>query len=314
VEHVVKNLLIFLIGFSFLLSACSQAPARSADLATRQVYITTTTGMIRDIAANVGGERVRVTGLMGPGVDPHLYKASESDVQALQDADVIFYNGLHLEAGMSFVLERMADRRKVVAVTAAIDPSRLYDSPDYPGSFDPHVWFDVSLWMNAVETVRDTLIEVDPASRQVYQQNAEAYLSELQALDAYVRQQVERIPPENRVLVTAHDAFNYFGQAYSFEVRGLQGISTESEPSTADIQQLADFITGRQIPAVFIESSVPRRNIEALQAAVRSRGWDVQIGGELFSDGMGSSGTPEGTYVGMVRHNIDTLVGALAGR
>jgi manganese/zinc/iron transport system substrate-binding protein len=304
-----------LLLFSIVITACADAASGAGDLnvSERQVRVTTTIGMIADIAANVGGERVTVIGLMGPGVDPHLFKASEGDLRALERADIIFYNGLRLEAGMANVLERMAGQKQVFAVTQSIEREMLLDSIDYPGSYDPHIWFDVSMWKQAVEEVRDTLIEVDPGSADLYRENAAAYLLELDELDAYVRQQAERVPEDKRVLITAHDAFNYFGRAYGFEVRGLQGISTESEAGTADVQDLAAFIVERQIPAVFVESSIPQRNIEAVQAAVRARGFEVQIGGEIFSDAMGDPGSPAGSYTGMVRHNIDTITSALLG-
>ncbi|MFW6183944.1 MAG: metal ABC transporter solute-binding protein, Zn/Mn family [Chloroflexota bacterium] len=307
-----KTILISLILLSLMLAGCGEASGSDTDLSERQIQVVTTIGMITDIVENVGGERVTAVGLMGPGVDPHLYSASEGDVARLRNADVIFYNGLHLEAQMANVLERMGQTDVVtVAVTDGIDRSELLAPPEFEGAYDPHVWFDVTLWMVATEAVRDTLIELDPAHADVYEANAEAYLAELEALHEYVQEQAARVPAEQRVVVTAHDAFNYFGQAYDFEVRGLQGISTASEASTADVQALARFIAERQIPAVFIESSVPQRNIEAVQAAVRAEGFDVQIGGELFSDAMGNPDTPEGTYEGMVRHNVDTIVSAL---
>jgi manganese/zinc/iron transport system substrate-binding protein len=306
---------ILLLLLAVISSGCAAAAsvADDAALAERQVRVTTTIGMIADAVENIGGERVIVTGLMGPGVDPHLFKASEGDLRALEQADIIFYNGLRLEAGMANVLERMAGQKRVIAVTDGIDRELLLDSLDYPGSYDPHVWFDVSLWKQAVEIIRDTLIEMDPGSTEVYLENAAAYLAELDALDAYVREQAERVPEGKRVLITAHDAFNYFGSAYGFEVRGLQGISTEAEAGTADVQELAAFIVERQIPALFVESSIPQRNIEAVQAAVRARGFDARIGGEIFSDAMGDPDSAEGTYTGMVRHNIDTITSALLG-
>lgn len=303
-----------LLLVSVLFSACSTPPGSDLPIAERPINVVTTTGMIADIVVNVGGERVDVQSLMGPGVDPHLYKASEGDVRRLQEADVIFYNGLHLEAQMGEVLERMNDFGiRTVVVTERIDPSLLQSPPEFAGNYDPHVWFDVTLWMQAVEQVRDTLIEMDPSSRSVYEANAAAFLDELQDLHQYVLDQASLIPSEQRILITAHDAFNYFGRAYGFEVRGLQGISTEAQAGTADVQALAGFIVERQIPAIFVESSVPQRNVEAVQAAVQARGFDVKIGGSLFSDAMGTAGTPEGTYTGMVRHNIDTIVEALAG-
>ncbi len=298
-----------------ILAACAASPASSSkeDLADRQIKAVATTGMIADIVKNIGGERVQVTSLMGPGVDPHLYKASEGDVQSLGEADVIFYNGLHLEAGMARVLERMHDYRRTVAVTDAINRDVLFTPPEFQGAYDPHVWFDVSLWIQAAETVRDSLVEMDPSSAELYRQNADVYLQQLRDLDEYVKSQAARVPESQRVLITAHDAFNYFGRAYGFQVRGLQGISTASEASTGDVTQLATFIAERRIPAVFIESSVPRRNVEAVQAAVRAKGFDVRIGGSLYSDAMGDPGTPDGTYIGMVKHNIDTIVNALLG-
>jgi manganese/zinc/iron transport system substrate-binding protein len=286
---------------------------RPKDLSGRPIRVVATIGMVADIVRNIGGDRVQVTGLMGPGVDPHLYKASEGDVLRLGSADVVFYSGLHLEAKLAEVLERMGARVPTVAVTEGIDRASLLKPEEFEGQYDPHVWFDVTLWRQAAEEVRDALVELDPGSAAEYQANARRYLAELDALDGYVRDQAARVPEERRVVITAHDAFNYFGRAYGFEVRGLQGISTASEAGTGDVRQLADFIAERRIPAIFVESSVPLRNVEAVQAAVRSRGWDIQVGGELFSDAMGDAGTPEGAYIGMVRHNIDTIVKALLG-
>ncbi len=306
-------LYLSLIAAITLLAGCGPAAGPSdVDLSERQIRVVTTIGMITDVVQIVGGERVAVTGLMGSGVDPHLYKASEGDVRRLAEADLIFYNGLHLEAQMGEVLEQMDGRGiKTRAVTEGIERDDLLQPEDFEGHYDPHVWFDVTLWTQAVETVRDTLAEIDPGSAGTYRANAAAYLEELEALHTYVQEQTGRIPDEQRVLITAHDAFNYFGRAYGFEVRGLQGISTEAEAGTGDVQALAGFIAERRIPAIFIESSVPERNVEAVQAAVQAQGFEVAIGGELFSDAMGDEGTEEGTYVGMVRHNVDTIVGAL---
>jgi manganese/zinc/iron transport system substrate-binding protein len=214
---------------------------------------------------------------------------------------------------MGEVLEKMGGQIKTVAVTDSVDKSKLLSPPEFEGAYDPHIWFDVALWVKAVEAVRDTLIEVDPNSADLYKANAENYLARLEELHAYAQEQTARVPEQQRVVITAHDAFNYFGQAYGFEVRGLQGISTATEAGTGDVQELASFIAENQIPAIFVESSVPVRNIEAVQAAVQAKGFEVQIGGELFSDAMGDAGTDEGTYLGMVRHNVDTIVGALLG-
>src|SRR5688572_22842790 len=309
-----KRTLLLILITAYLLSACSSGGGPELPIAERTLNVVTTTGMIADIVKNVGGDRVQAIALMGPGVDPHLYKASEGDVIRLQEADVIFYNGLHLEAQMGDVLERMNGFGiKTVAVTDKIDRSLLESPPEFQGNYDPHVWFDVTLWMKAVEQVRDTLMEMDSASSAMYEANADSYLAALEELHQYVLQQASTLPTEQRILITAHDAFNYFGRAYGFEVRGLQGISTEAQAGTGDVQALAAFIVEKQIPAIFVESSVPQRNVEAVQAAVRAQGFEVKIGGSLFSDAMGSEGTPEGTYVGMVRHNIDTIVTALTG-
>jgi manganese/zinc/iron transport system substrate-binding protein len=306
--------LLLTVALLLALSGCSPAnDAPDTDLGDRTIRAVATTGIVADMVENIGGERVEVTALMGTGVDPHLYKASEGDVRTLESADIIFYNGLHLEAGLAGVLERMGDRGRVVAITDGIDRSNLIAPPEFAGSYDPHVWFDVSLWMSTAATVRDVLTELDPDHTDIYRANTEKYLTELEELHQYVQTRATQIPEGKRVLVTAHDAFNYFGRAYGFEVRGLQGISTESEASTSDVQGLADFIVERDIPAIFIESSVPQRNVEALQAAVQAKGLNVRIGGELFSDAMGDPGTEEGTYLGMVRHNIDTIVSALNG-
>lgn len=313
--RTVYGLLAFVI---ILFVACDRQSDKANEKASsstvsseKQIRVVTTIGMITDIIQNVGGDRVSATGLMGAGIDPHLYKASEGDVARLAGADLIFYNGLHLEGKMAGVLERMQDQVKTVAVTEGIDRGVLLAPPEFEGAYDPHVWFDVTLWMKAVERVRDTLIEVDRGSAELYRTNTESYLAQMEELHDYVMQQAGRVSPDQRVLVTAHDAFNYFGRAYGFEVRGLQGISTAAEAGTADVQALVQFIVERRIPAMFVETSVPRRSIEAVQAAVEAKGFSVEIGGQLFSDAMGASGTPEGTYLGMVRHNIDTIVASL---
>jgi manganese/zinc/iron transport system substrate-binding protein len=234
-------------------------------------------------------------------------------VVQLQRADIIFYNGLHLEAAMSEVFERMQSRRRTVAVTDGIPREALLPSDEYDNQFDPHVWFDVTLWRQTVDHVRDALIDLDPSHASIYRTNAKSYGRQLDELHAYVQSRAALIPEDQRVLVTAHDAFRYFGRAYGFEVQGLQGISTVVEAGVADVQQLADFIATRRIPAIFVETSVPQRTLAAVQSAVRARGFEVRIGGELFSDALGDPGTPEGEYIGMVRHNIDTIVTALRG-
>jgi manganese/zinc/iron transport system substrate-binding protein len=273
-----------------------------------------TTGQITDALQNIGGDAINLTGLLGPGVDPHLYVPTESDVTTLSEADVIFYNGLHLEAQMERILEQIGSRGTVVvAVGSKLPVDRLLDW-DASAPHDPHVWNDPTLWSIGVAAMRDTLVETDPANADLYRQNSEAYLAEIAATHEYIKAEVERIPIERRVMITAHDAFGYFARAYGLEVLGLQGVSTEAEASAADVQDLADFIVKRQVPAIFVETSVPPRTIEAVQAAVQAQGFEVKIGGTLYSDALGDPETPAGTYTGMLRHNTDTLVQALAGQ
>jgi manganese/zinc/iron transport system substrate-binding protein len=248
---------------------------------------------------------------MGPGVDPHLYKASAGDVRTLAGADIIFYNGLHLEAAMGEVLERMTGRTVTVPVAEGIPEDRRLTSEYFTGSWDPHVWFDVELWAETTRRVEEGLISLDPDGEAGYRARAEVFRDTLAALDTWVRERVSELTGERRILVTAHDAFGYFGRAYGFEVVGLQGISTVSEAGTSDVQRIADLVVERRVPAIFLETSVAQRTIEAVQAAVRNRGYEVRIGGALFSDAMGSAGTPEGSYPGMVRHNVNTIVEAL---
>ena len=285
---------------------------RPADLSGRKIRVVATVGMIGDIAKNIGGERVEVTSLMGPGVDPHLYRATAGDVRTLEEADVIFYGGLELEGRMTEIFEKMARGGKpTVAVSENIPQNLLRQPEEFKGKFDPHIWFDVTLWKRAAEHVRDEMARIDPPSADLYRKNADTYLKGLDELHRYVKTQIASIPEASRVLITAHDAFGYFGQQYDIEVHGLQGTSTATEAGAGDVQRLSQLIADRKIKAIFVESSVPKATIEAVRAAVRDRGWDVAIGGQLFSDAMGAAGTPEGTYDGMVRHNVDTIVKAL---
>jgi len=292
-------------------SDAARSPTSTTQSAASPKRVVCTIGMIADVAATIGSDRIRVTGIMGEGVDPHLYKASTGDVRLLTDADLILYNGLNLEGKMGDLFVKMASRKPTVAVTEPIDEKLLREPPEFAGHFDPHVWFDVSLWMTVTERIRDALVALDPDGAAGHAERAAAYLKQLEALHRACREQIALIPRESRVLITAHDAFGYFGRAYDIEVRGLQGISTESEPSLSDVNQLVDLIVARKVKAVFVESSVPARNVEALLEGCKSRGHAVRIGGELFSDAMGRTGTPEGTYIGMVRHNLHTIVDAL---
>ena len=271
----------------------------------------TTTTMITDLVRQVGRDRVEVTGLMGPGVDPHLYRASQGDVSALQGADVVFYNGLFLEGQMGDILQKIGQRTPTVQVTEDILEEDLLESPQYEGQFDPHVWFDATLWRTTVDPIVAQLSELDPDGAEYFEQRGEEYKQQIDELHSFVREEISSIPEEQRVLVTAHDAFNYFGRQYGMEVRGLQGISTEAEAGSRDVQELADFLAENEIKAIFVESSVPPRNIEAVQAAAQDRGWDLEIGGQLYSDAGGDDGTEAETYIGMFRENIETITEAL---
>lgn len=296
--------------------ACSKV---EEDPASRQragdegpIEVVTTIGMITDVVQEIGGDEVHVTGLMRPGVDPHLYKASQGDMSRLDKAEIVFYNGLHLEGKMTEIFEKLEQRKPAVAVTKNLDPSGLRSGADIQGTeFDPHVWFNVRYWISASETVRDTLIEYDPDHADTYRQNAEAYISELSALDEEVKTKISSIPEEGRVLVTAHDAFGYYGDAYGIKVMGLQGISTAAEYGSKDVAKLRDYLIENKIKAVFVESSIPTKSMEAVIAGAAEKGHQVVIGGELFSDSMGEPGSDADTYIKMVRHNTDTIVEAL---
>jgi len=276
-----------------------------------KLVVTATTGMVADLAKSVGGDLVQVESLMGPGVDPHLYKASQGDIDKMTKADLVLYNGLHLEGKMIEVFERIGQSKRAIAVADGIPKEKLHHPPEFEGNPDPHIWFDVQLWMLAMERVKEGLIAEAPEHKEAFEKNAAAYRKELEVLDAYARTQLQTVPQEQRVLVTAHDAFGYFGQAYGLEVEGLQGISTDAEYGLKDVQNLVSSLVKRKIKAVFIESSVPKKAIEAVVEGAKAKGHEVKVGGELFSDAMGDSGTPEGTYLGMVRHNVDTVVAAL---
>lgn len=297
--------LLWVNAFIFIAGCMNEEGAEQSKL-----KVTATIGMIADVVEQVGGEHVEVTALMGEGIDPHVYKASQGDIRKLNEADVIFYNGLHLEAEMAEVLDQI-EGKTTVAVAEQLNPEVLIDDPETSGAYDPHVWFDVSLWMEVTEVIRDTLVEVDADNAEAYQEQAEAYLEELQNLDTYAREQIATIPEKSRVLVTAHDAFSYFGRAYDMEVRGLQGISTASEAGVKDVSDLRDFMIEREIRAIFVESSISSSNIEAVIEGAEAKGFTISIGGELYADAMGPEGSEAGTYIGMVQHNVDTIVQAL---
>lgn len=282
--------------------------------ANNPIQIVCTTGMVGDIVQNVAGERAKVETLMGAGVDPHLYKPTRSDIAKLSSADMVFYSGLMLEGKFGDALVRVATSgRKVFAVTELLPEDFLLEPPEFQGHFDPHVWMDPQAWSKAVEVVRDRLIQHEPQSTQIFQKNAALYLEKLRDLDLYTKRILDSVPKESRVLVTAHDAFNYFGRRYGFEVVGIQGISTESEAGVRDIEKLVELLVTRKIKAVFVESTVSERNMRALIAGAEAKGHKVEIGAKLFSDAMGTPGSYEGTYLGMIDHNVSSIARALGG-
>ncbi len=270
--------------------------------------------MVADLVRNVGGEHVRVTQLMGAGVDPHLYKATRDDVQTIMQGDIVFYSGLMLEGKMTDTLIKVARNKPVVAVTEKLEPSQLLEPAEMQGHFDPHVWMDVSAWSLCIDVVADALAEFDAVHAETYRANADAYKQQLDALQRYAVESLESVPQDRRILITSHDAFNYFGRAYGLEVLGVQGLSTESEAGLQRINQLVDLLVDRKVRAVFVESSVPRKNIDSLVEGSRSRGHEVAIGGELYSDAMGPDGSYEGTYIGMLDHNITLVARGLGGQ
>ncbi len=277
-----------------------------------KLNVVTTTTMITDLVKNIGGDFINVQGLMGSGVDPHLYKASEGDVSKLVNADIIFYNGLHLEGKLVEVFEKMGSKTKTpIALAEEIDKATLIGSDYFASNYDPHVWFNITYFKQFANKVTAVLSEKDPKNSVNYIENEKQYLEKLNALQLKIKNTIDTLPKEKRILVTAHDAFNYFGKNYGFEVVGLQGLSTATEAGVQDVQKLAAFIIEKDVKAIFVESSVPKRTIEALQAAVNSKGHKVKIGGTLYSDALGNDGTVEGTYIGMFEYNVNTIVNAL---
>ena len=282
-------------------------PAR----ADAPVTVVATTGMIADAARAVGGDLVEVTALMGPGVDPHAYRQTRTDILAMTRADLVLWHGLYLEAQMEEFLADLAGRQAVVAVGEAVPVEKRVAHDDYEGRFDPHVWMDPDLWSYVVGGVADALVAAHPEGEAAFRANAAAHLADIERLSAYSDAMLGTVPEPARVLVTAHDAFNYFGRAYGFEVVGIQGISTESEAGLNRIGELVDMLVDRQVGAVFVESSVSDRNIRALIEGAAAKGHSVAIGGELYSDAMGEPGTYEGTWIGMIDHNVTVIAGAL---
>lgn len=308
-----NNIKLLITSCALLLSqACSEGGGQTPRQPGEKLQVVATTSMITDLVKNIGGEHVEVTGLMGPGVDPHLYKPTQGDLTDLRQADIIFYNGLHLEGKMGEVLQKFGRQKMVYAIGDAIPEQNLLKVSGQGDTWDPHIWFDVSLWAQTVPLVTEKLSETMPEQASYFKQQASAYRQQLQELHQWVADRIAEIPEEGRVLVTAHDAFEYFGRAYGIEVRGLQGISTLSEFGLRDIKQMVDFVADNNIKAVFVESSVPARSLEAVVEGAEQRGHQIKIGGTLYSDAMGAPDSDAGTYTGMVRSNVKEITAALA--
>jgi len=302
-----KRILI-LISITSILFSCK----KEVKDPNQKLKVVTTTSMITDLVKNIGGDAIEVQGLMGSGVDPHLYKASEGDVSKLVNADLIFYNGLHLEGKLVEVFEKMESQNiKTIAIGESLEKNTLIGSDYFASNYDPHIWFDVTNWKIITAFVIKKLSIQEPKNADIFKKNGEKYLSKLQSLETKLQSTIASLPKEKRILVTAHDAFSYFGKAYDFDVVGLQGLSTATEAGVQDVQKLANFIIDNKVKAIFVESSVPKRTIEALQAAVTSKNHEVVIGGTLYSDALGNIGTVEGTYIGMFEYNVNTIVNAL---
>ena len=299
---------------TLILSGCGGDPTISESTDSSPINIVTTTGMITDPATIIAGEHATVTGLMGTGIDPHLYKPTRTDIAKLMDADIVLYSGLMLEGRMTDAFVRIASSGIAVRpVTESVDEEFLLSPEDFAGHNDPHLWMDPIAWIQAVDVMAKTLIDNDPDHADDYRANANIYKSQITDLDAYAKRVLSSVPESQRILITAHDAFNYFGRRYGYQVVGIQGISTESEAGVRDIERLVDLLVDNQIRAVFIETTVSERNINALIAGANARGHEVIIGGALFSDAMGQAGTYEGTYIGMIDHNITLIARALGG-
>lgn len=301
---------LYSICIALSLASCSGKNETSGN---KTLYIVTTTGMIGDAVKNIAGEKATVVSLMGPGVDPHLYKATQGDLTELRKADIIVYNGLHLEGKMQEIFTELAKTKKVFAVSDGIDENKLRNVAVVSGTatHDPHIWFDVLLWSQGIQYIGNKISETDAKNSETYKNNTQAYIEKLKTLDAEVREKINTIPAENRILITSHDAFGYFGNAYGIEVKGLQGISTAAEFGLKDITDMVDLIIADKIKAVFVESSVSEKSIRAVAEGCKEKGHAIKIGGTLYSDAMGAANTPDGTYTGMVTHNVNTITEAL---
>ena len=300
---------------SLIFLALSALSTLGASAAPKTPYkIITTCTMVTDIAREVAGDKAKISGLMGPGVDPHLYKPTRDDLTKLATADVIFYSGLMLEGRMADSFAKLSRSRiPCYAVTELLDEGYLLEPEEFDGHWDPHVWNDVKSWINATKAIAKALGETDPPNKDVYLKNATAYTAKLEELDAYAKKSIATIPEKSRVLITAHDAFNYFARAYGIKVMAAQGVTTESEAAISDINRLVDFVVENDIQSIFVENIASDRNLQAIIEGAKAKGHKLEIGGELYSDATGPAGTYEGTYLGMIDHNVTLITRKLGG-
>ena len=301
---------IGLAALTLMLAACNEEGSNQEG-ADKEGNVVATTGQIADAVKIISGDKLNVTTLMGPGVDPHLYKATQGDMTTLENAEVIFYNGLHLEGQLQDIFDQMGKDKTVFAAAEVLKGEQLLVDEEDDSLHDPHVWFDIMLWKEVVDGIGDTLVEEYPEYKKDFEKNEQDYLAQLDELAAYAKERVAEIPQEQRILVTAHDAFNYFGESLGFDVSGLQGLSTESEYGVKDVENMVNYLVDNNIKAIFVESSVSDKAMKAVIEGAKEKGHTVIIGGELFSDAMGAEGTAEGTYLGMYKHNINTIVDSL---
>jgi len=317
VKTFLKFAIVLMAWMALMHFSSCQSDSSSTTKADKNLQIVTTTGMIKDAVLNIVKDKATVNALMGTGVDPHYYKATQNDLSKLTDADIVFYNGLFLEGKMGEILEKMGRKKPVLAVSDEIERSRLRtliddeSSEEGAGKYDPHIWFDVALWMETVKYVAKKMQELDKENADFYKKNADAYLQQLASLHNSTKEKIGSISEEQRTLITSHDAFGYFGQAYDIEVKGLQGISTVTEFGLKDISNMVNSIVKEKIKAVFVESAVSQKPLEAVVEGCKKRNHEVKIGGSLFADAMGAEDTPEGTYIGMIEANVKTIVAAL---
>lgn len=298
---------LYALVILLILTNCTQRK----DSSNSTIKVVATTGMIYDAILNIAGDSIQTEVLMGPGVDPHLYKATQGDIRKLNQADIIFYNGLHLEGKMGEIFEKLQQIKRVVPVAEILPDSLIIRSEEFKNAVDPHIWFDVNRWKYVIKEINTQLNKAIPDMASYFNENTNAYLEKLDSLDSSVRNMIAQIPESQRLLITSHDAFGYFGDAYNIEVKGLQGISTVSEYGLKDLAIMSDLIIDRKIKSVFVETSISERAIKSLVEGVNERGYELKIGGSLYSDAMGDFGTPEGTYIGMVDTNTRTIVNAL---